>query len=208
MEKKIVITIGRELGSGGRQIGKLIAEKLGIAYYDKELLSEVAKESGLCEEFIEQHEESPTKSFLYSLVMGVSGYTNNAYTNVPLEQKVFLAQFDTIKKIADEKSCVIVGRCADYALEERDNVFSVFIHAPKEYRYKVVSENNKISLNEAEDVVNKADKKRASYYNYYTNRKWGASSSYNMSIDGSLLSKEETSDIIVAVAKKYFEKSN
>ncbi len=204
MEKKVVITIGRELGSGGREIGKIVASKLGIAYYDKELLSEVSKESGLCKEFIELHEETPTKSFLYSLVMGVSGYANNTYTNVPLEQKVFLAQFDTIKKIADEKSCVIVGRCADYALEERDNVFSVFIHAPKEYRYKVVSENNKISLNEAEDVVNKADKKRASYYNYYTNRKWGASSSYNMSIDGSLLSKEETADIIVDVAKKYF----
>ena len=204
MEKKVVITIGRELGSGGREIGKIVASKLGIAYYDKELLAEVSKESGLCKEFIEQHEETPTKSFLYSLVMGVSGYANNTYTNVPLEQKVFLAQFDTIKKIADEKSCVIVGRCADYALEERDNVFSVFIHAPKEYRYKVVSENNKISLNEAEDVVNKADKKRASYYNYYTNRKWGASSSYNMSIDGSLLSKEETADIIVDVAKKYF----
>lgn len=205
MENKVVITIGRELGSGGREIGKIVASKLGIAYYDKELLGEVSKESGLCKEFIEQHEETPTKSFLYSLVMGVSGYANNTYAGVPLEQKVFLAQFDTIKKIADEKSCVIVGRCADYALEERDNVFSVFIHAPKEYRYKVVSENNKISLNEAEDVVNKADKKRASYYNYYTNRKWGASSSYNMSIDGSLLSKEETADIIVDVVKKYFK---
>lgn len=205
MKKNIVITIGRELGSGGREIGKLIADKLGIAYYDKELLSVAAKESGLCEEFLEQHEEAPTKSFLYSLVMGVSGYTNGTFTNVPFEQKVFLAQFDAIKKVADEGSCVIVGRCADYALEERDNVFSVFIHAPKDYRVKKISKDQNISINEATDIVNKTDKRRASYYNYYTNKRWGASASYNMSIDGSLFNKDELADIIVKVATKYFE---
>ncbi|MBE5939856.1 MAG: cytidylate kinase-like family protein [Lachnospiraceae bacterium] len=205
MSKNIIITIGRELGSGGREIGKIVAEKLDIAYYDKELLSIVAKESGFCEEFIEQHEEAPTKSFIYSLVMGMSGYANGtAYNNIPLEQKVFLAQFDAIKKLADEQSCVIVGRCADYALEEKENVFSVFIHAPKEYRVAKVAANNNISVNEATDIVNKTDKKRASYYNYYTNKKWGASASYNMCIDGSILDKEQIADIIVDVAKKYF----
>lgn len=206
MEKKFIITIGRELGSGGREIGKLISEKLGIGYYDKELLSVAAKESGLCEEFLEQHEEVPTRSFLYSLVMGVSGYSNGTFTNVPLEQKVFLAQFDAIKKIADKESCVIVGRCADYALEERDNVFSVFIHAPKDYRVKNVSKNNNISINDASDLITKTDKRRASYYNYYTNKKWGAASSYNLSIDGSLFDKNEIADIIVKVASKYFER--
>jgi len=205
-DKKIVITIGRELGSGGREIGKLVAEKLGVPFYDKELLSITAKESGLCEEFIEQHEEAPTKSFLYSLVMGVSNYNNGIYNSVPFEQKVFLAQFDAIKKVAAASGCVIVGRCADYALEEMENVFSVFIHAPKDYRIKKVSKNNNVSINEATDIVNKTDKKRSSYYNYYTNKKWGASSSYNLSIDGSMLSKDKIAEIIVDVAKKYVNK--
>ena len=115
MKDKIVITIGRQFGSGGREIGKLIAEKLGINFYDKELISIAAKQSGLCEQIFETHDEKPTSSFLYSLVMDTYslGYTNSAYMDMPINHKIFLAQFDTIKKIANEESCVIVGRCAD-----------------------------------------------------------------------------------------------
>lgn len=201
-----VITIGRELGSGGRDIGKLVADKLGINYYDKELISVVAKESGFCEEFILQHDEVPARSFLYSLVMGTSGYGNgNFVNNMPLEQKVFLAQFDAIKKVAKEGSCVIVGRCADYALEDFDNVFSIFVHAPIDYRVKRVSNRRNISINQADDLVNKTDKKRASYYNYYTNKKWGQSASYDLSIDGSMLDKEHIADIIVDIVKDKFK---
>ena len=115
MKDKIVITIGRQFGSGGREIGKLIAEKLGINFYDKELISIAAKQSGLCEQIFETHDEKPTSSFLYSLVMDTYslGYGGTGYMDVPVGQKVFLAQFDAIKKIAENESCVIVGRCAD-----------------------------------------------------------------------------------------------
>ena len=117
MDERTVITIGREFGSGGHEIGMKLAERLGIKCYDKELLTEAAKHSGLCEELFETHDEKPTNSFLYSLVMDTYslGYTTSAYMDMPINHKIFLAQFDTIKKLADQESCVIVGRCADYA---------------------------------------------------------------------------------------------
>ena len=118
MRGNLVITIGRQCGSGGKMIGQKIAEKLGVKCYDRELLTKAAKESGLCEELFETHDEKPTSSFLYSLVMDTYslGYTTSAYMDMPINHKIFLAQFDTIKKLANEESCVIVGRCADYAL--------------------------------------------------------------------------------------------
>ena len=117
MKRNLVITIGRECGSSGRAIGRKLAESLGIKCYDKELLALAAKNSGLCEELFKTHDEKPTNSFLYSLVMDTysMGYNTSAYMDMPINHKIFLAQFDTIKKLADEESCVIVGRCADYA---------------------------------------------------------------------------------------------
>ena len=120
MTGNLVITIGRECGSGGRLIGNRLAERLNIKCYDKELLTLAAKKSGLCEEIFESHDEKPTSSFLYSLVMDSysMGYSTSSFIDMPLNHKVFLAQFDTIKHLADTESCVIVGRCADYALAE------------------------------------------------------------------------------------------
>ena len=119
--EKFVITIGRQFGSGGLDIGRKLSENLNVKCYDKELLAMAAKESGLCQEIFENHDEKPTNSFLYSLVMdtySVSGYTSAPFLDMPLNHKVFLAQFETIKKLADKESCIIVGRCADYALAE------------------------------------------------------------------------------------------
>ena len=115
MSNNLIITIGRECGSGGRHIGKKLAEELGIKCYDKELIDVAVKKSGLCKEIFETHDEKPTSSFLYSLVMDTYslGYASSAYMDMPLNHKVFLAQFDTIKQIASEESCVIIGRCAD-----------------------------------------------------------------------------------------------
>ena len=129
MTNNLIITIGRQCGSGGKLIGEMLAEKMGVKCYDKELLAMAAKHSGLCEELFEKHDERPTSSFLYSLVMDSysMGYTASGYSDMPINHKIFLAQFDTIKKLADEASCVIVGRCADYALEDYPNVVSVFI---------------------------------------------------------------------------------
>ena len=120
MKTNTIITIGREYGSAGREIGYKVADAFGIKLYDKEMLSRAAKESGICEEIFETHDEKPTNSFLYSLVMDTysMGYSGNTYTDMPINHKVFLAQFDAIKKIADEGPCILVGRCADYALED------------------------------------------------------------------------------------------
>lgn len=159
-----IYTIGREFGSGGREVGEKLAAKLGIKLYDKELLQQAAKDSGFCEEIFENHDEKPTNSFLYSLVMdtySVSGYSAAPFLDMPLNHKVFLAQFETIKKIAEKESCVIVGRCADYALSDNPDCINIFIHADLDVRIKNVSRNLNITENKARDIINKTDKQRA-----------------------------------------------
>ena len=187
MSNNLVITIGREYGSGGREIGKKLAEKLGVKCYDRELLERAAKESGICEELFFNHDEKPTNSFLYSLVMDTYAFGHSANIEMPLNQKVFLAQFDTIKKIAKEESCVIVGRCADYVLEDFENVINVFISAPVDYRAQNISKRRDVTVGKAKEIILKTDKKRSSYYNYYTNKRWGDTRSYNLCIDSSKL---------------------
>lgn len=195
-----IYTIGREFGSGGREVGEKLAQKLGIKLYDKELLQQAAKDSGFCEEIFENHDEKPTNSFLYSLVMdtySVSGYSAAPFLDMPLNHKVFLAQFETIKKIAEKESCVIVGRCADYALSDNPDCINVFIHADLEVRIKNVSKNLNITENKARDIINKTDKQRASYYNYYTSKKWGDSKSYNLSLDAGKLGTDNCVEMIL-----------
>ena len=185
MTPKTIITLGRQFGSGGRAVGKKLAEDLGIPYYDKEILSRAAKESGICESLFENHDEKPTNSFLYSLVMDTysAGYATMGIQEMPMSQKVFLAQFDAIKKIAEEGPCVIVGRCADYALEDLDNVVTAFVHAPLEKRAERVAEYEKIDIVAAKKLALQNDKKRASYYNYYSNKKWGDAATYDVCVN-------------------------
>ena len=195
-----IYTIGREFGSGGREVGEKLAAKLGIKLYDKELLQQAAKDSGFCEEIFENHDEKPTNSFLYSLVMdtySVSGYSAAPFLDMPLNHKVFLAQFETIKKIAEKESCVIVGRCADYVLSDNPDCINVFIHADLDVRIKNVSRNLNITENKARDIINKTDKQRASYYNYYTSKKWGDSKSYNLSLDAGKLGTDNCVEMIL-----------
>lgn len=195
-----IYTIGREFGSGGREVGEKLAAKLGIKLYDKELLQQAAKDSGFCEEIFENHDEKPTNSFLYSLVMdtySVSGYSAAPFLDMPLNHKVFLAQFETIKKIAEKESCVIVGRCADYALSDNPDCINIFIHADLDVRIKNVSKNLNITENKARDIINKTDKQRTSYYNYYTSKKWGDSKSYNLSLDAGKLGTDNCVEMIL-----------
>ena len=195
-----IYTIGREFGSGGREVGEKLAAKLGIKLYDKELLQQAAKDSGFCEEIFENHDEKPTNSFLYSLVMdtySVSGYSAAPFLDMPLNHKVFLAQFETIKKIAEKESCVIVGRCADYALSDNPDCINIFIHADLDVRIKNVSKNLNITENKARDIINKTDKQRASYYNYYTSKKWGDYKSYNLSLDAGKLGTDNCVEMIL-----------
>ncbi len=193
----LVITIGRRYGSGGLKIAKMLAERLGVKCYDKELLAVAAKDSGFCEEIFEQHDEKPTNSFLYSLVMDTYSMGAGGFVDMPLNQKVFLAQFEAIKKLAQQESCVIVGRCADYALEESDNCISVFITADFEKRMEFAINELGVEPAKAKDIVNKTDKKRASYYNYYTNKKWGNSDAYDLCIDRTKIGFEGAVDAIM-----------
>lgn len=211
MSNNLIITIGRECGSGGRHIGMKLAEELGIKCYDKELLNAAAKKSGLCRELFETHDEKPTSSFLYSLVMDTYslGYSNSAYMDMPLNHKIFLAQFDTIKQIAEEESCVMIGRCADYALAELPNVVTVFISADDDVKIKTLMNRYEISEAKAKDLMVKTDKKRASYYNYYSNKRWGDSKSYDLCInsskvglDGAVKLIKEFAEVKMAYNKK------
>ena len=196
-----IYTIGREFGSGGKDIGLALAERLGVKCYDKELLAEAAKESGFCAEIFENHDERPTSSFLYSLVMDTysfGGYSTAPFLDMPLNHKVFLAQFDTIKKIAEKESCVIVGRCADYALADNPNCMNIFIHADLDYRAARIAKKMDLSANKARDLVHKTDKQRASYYNYYTSKKWGDSRSYDLTLDSGRIGIDGCVDMILA----------
>lgn len=209
MNNNLVITIGRQYGSGGKEIGQKLAEELRIKCYDKELLAVAAKESGLCHELFESHDEKPTNSFLYSLVMDTysMGYSSSGYMDMPINHKVFLAQFDAIKKIADRESCVIVGRCADYALEEYPNAYNVFIHASMQERIRRVKRIYNLPDDKAKDIIIKNDKKRASYYNYYSSKKWGDAKSYDVCLDSSSLGVEGTVEMIkqfVEIKKKKY----
>lgn len=195
-----IYTIGREFGSGGKDVGEKLAKHLGIKLYDKELLQQAAKESGFCEEIFENHDEKPTSSFLYSLVMDTYSMNSHSavpFLDMPLNHKVFLAQFDAIKKIAERESCVIVGRCADYALSDNPDCINVFIHADIDYRTRLVSKRANITENKARDMIMKQDKQRASYYNYYTSKRWGDSASYNLTLDSSKIGVDGCVDMIL-----------
>ena len=184
-EKKNIITIGRQFGSGGHEIGATIAQDLGINLYDKEMLKRAAKESGLCEELFETHDEKPTYSFLYSLVM--DNYSMGAHNSMPINHQLFLEQYNTIKKLAEEDSCVLIGRCADYALADNPDAIHIFIYADLDERARRIARIYDMTIAEAKDIIKKNDKKRASYYNYYTNKIWGDAKSYDLCIDSSKL---------------------
>lgn len=203
MDKKYIITIGREYGSGGREIGRLLADRLGIKCYDKELLTLAAKDSGLSEDLFKSNDEKPTNSFLYSLVMDTYsvGYSTSSFIDMPLNQKVFMAQYDTIKKLAESESCVIVGRCADYALKDMPECISVFIKASTEFKVNRIMKLYDYSENKAKDIITKTNKKRSNYYNFYTNKRWADSRSYDLCIDSSELGIDNCVELIMQYIK-------
>ena len=198
MAKKFIITIGRQFGSGGRYVGRLLAEKLGIPFYDKELLSEAAKNSGICEEILEDHDEKPTRSLLFSLVTGMQHHmgTGSFYMDMPLNHRIFLAQFDAIRKLADEGSCVIVGRCADYVLREDPDTVSVFVKADMPSKIARAVKYYGVEEDKAEERIRKADKQRASYYNYYATATWGDVENYDLVVDTGVLGVEGAVELI------------
>ena len=183
-----IITIGREFGSGGREFGRRLAEGLGIEYYDKEIISIVAKNHGYSEEVLNDIDEKASNSLLYALSTGA--YTHHTHLvsglHIPLNDKAFMAYAEVIKELAEKESCIIVGRCADSILKDHENLFRVFIHTDLERRVDRICEFEKIDRNEALSIIKKKDKNRSGYHNYYADTKWGAVKTYDLCIDSKI----------------------
>lgn len=197
-----IITIGREYGSGGREIGKLVADKLGVPFYDKEILTRAAEESGLCKELFERHDEKASVSGMLAGASGAGMHIGSATVGLqmPLNQRVFLAQFDAIGKIAAEGPCVIVGRCADYVLKGKTGVAHVFIYASMEKRIERIMRVEKVERDRARELIRKTDKQRKSYYNFFADGNWGLRSNYDLMLRTDDRSPQALADMIIAFA--------
>lgn len=186
MSKKTIITISRQFGSGGREVGKKLAEALNIPFYDKELIELAAKESGIDEELFEDEEYRTSRGFY---LLGAIGFTLGSpitsISEMSLNDRLFLVQSETIETIADKGPCVIVGRCADYVLANHPDTLSVFIHADMKDRKERAIHSYEIDERNVEASMTKIDKRRANYYNYYTDRKWGSAENYDVVLNSS-----------------------
>ena len=203
MNEKFVINIGRQLGSGGRQIGEKLAGQFGIACYDKELIQLASKESGLGKEFFENADEKKGHSIIGGLLGLRTNISNEVYVNNYLSNETFFKiQSDIIRELAEEKSCVFVGRCADYILRDHPRCINVFITADTHDRLKRVAQDKSITLEKAQEVIDKMDKKRSEYYNYFSNKVWGVAESYHLCINSSVLGIDETVDFISQFVKQ------
>lgn len=203
-----VITIGRQYGSAGHNIGEMVADALGYKFYDKELVEIAAKKSNLSEEAVKDIDEKATSSFLYSLASGnysLRGMSGPLYYEMPLNDKLFIAQSEVIKDVASRDNCVIVGRCADYVLEDVQDIdlLNVFIYADQSFRIKRIREAFDLTEKQAKDRVVKTDKQRKVYYGYYTNRDWGTMSNYDMCFNTSSIGIETAASIIINYIKEF-----
>ena len=208
MSKKIILTIARQYGSGGREIGELIAKELSIPLIDKELVKDAAANGELSEEIIKSADESAANSLLYTLALGSNmlGTTINFGYKMPLNDKLFILQSEAIKNYAAQGSCVIIGRCADYVLRDEPSLYRIFIYGDLDHRTeRVKTRHPEIKSSQVVDVITKTDKRRASYYNFYTGNKWGKFDNYDMAINSSTFGIEETAKIISAAIKKHIE---
>lgn len=193
-----VITIGRQFGSGGRELGRKLAEIFNITYYDKELITEAAKESGIDAEYFEKADEQMPRSLMHAMAasLAMSGGAFG-FDNVLAGENIFKFQSDVIREVADAGSCVIVGRCADYILREDPLCISIFVYASTEDRIaRIMRSHGAKTPKEAEEMMRKTDKKRAGYYDFYTDKTWGAATSYDLCIDSSILGVDGTAKVV------------
>ena len=192
---KKIITISRQFGSGGHSIAKAVAERTGMAFYDNNLITEVAKKSGLSEDFIRDNEEyaSHSNSFLYQLAMSTAG----TYGYPSVYQKLYEAQTRVIEEIAAKEPCVIVGRCADYVLKDREDCLHVFIHADNEHRAKRILEKYGQTDRAISQRIKDKDNKRRNYYRFHTDREWGVATNYHLSLDSGILGEETCAELII-----------
>lgn len=205
MTDKYVITIGRQLGSGGREIGQKLSARLGIAFYDKELIRIASQSSGLKEEFFERVDEQKHFSLFPGLFGVRTSVADDFFSNYYLSNEtLFKIQSDVMRKLADEGSCIFVGRCADYVMKEQCACLNLFISADIDDRIRRIATRHNISEARAREMIEKTDKGRSGYYNYFTGKKWGVAESYHVCINSSLLGMDETVEIIYRVAEGRF----
>lgn len=202
--KKIIINIGRQLGSGGHIIATMLAEKFGCKLYDREILNIAAEESGFSKKFFEQTDER--KGFFKSLFHTHASFIsdNSFYSNKFSQESLFQFQSDAIRKAAGEGSCVFVGRCADYVLRDFKNIINIFITADIDQRIQAVCKRHDCDRATARKIISDKENCRSSYYNYYTGKKWGDSSSYDLCVNSSLLGLEDTAVFIEGFIKQKF----
>ena len=200
--RKIIINVGRQIGSGGRIIARMLADDFKCGFYDREVLTLAAKESGFCEKFFEQNDEQ--KGFFHSLFHLHSPFVGDGsfYDNEFSQEGLFKFQSDTIRRLAEAGSCVFVGRCADYVLRDFKNVVNVFITANMDDRISEIRKRKECTEAEALKLIESGEKGRSTYYNYYTGKKWGDSSSYDLCVNTSLLGLEATE----AYIKEFIQK--
>ena len=202
--KNIIICVGRQLGSGGHDIARMLALDFNAKYYDRELLNLAAKESGFSEKFFEENDER--KGILKGLFNLGTAHVNSGsvYNSSFSQESLFKFQSDAIQKAASEGSCVFVGRCADYVLRNQDNVVSVFISASKRFRIGQIMAKQNMEFAAARKYLIQREEKRAAYYNYYTGKKWGAAESYDLCIDASVLGLQATEKLVADFIRKRF----
>ena len=205
MTDRYVITIGRQLGSGGREIGQKLSERLGIAFYDKELIRLASKQSGLKEEFFERVDEQKHFS-LFPGILGVrTSLTDDFFSNYYLSnESLFRIQSEVMKKLAAQGPCIFVGRCADYVMKEVKECLNLFISSDADDRIRRIAASHNISESKAKDLVERTDKGRSGYYHYFSGKTWGAAESYHLCINSSLLGIDETVRMIHHVAATRF----
>lgn len=199
-----VITISRQFGSGGHEVGEKLARQLDVPFYDKALIAMAAKQSGLSEEVFANADEKATSSLLYSMVMGSYSFGARVpgINEMPINDKLFIIQSDIIKKAAADGPCVIIGRCADYILREHENCLNVFVHANKEDRIRRSVMKKDCEERKAADFVTKKDKQRANYYNFYSNKRWDDLQNYDITIDSSRFTLDEAVELLMDAARK------
>ncbi len=200
--KHIIINVGRQLGSGGHDIGRMLALDFQAKYYDRELLNLAAKESGLSEKIFEQNDER--KGFFRGLLNIGTPHVNSFKPDLS-QESLFQFQSDAIRKAAKEGSCVFVGRCADYVLRDFENTVNIFITASMDYRVEQIMNKQHMDAEAARRFIEQGEDKRADYYNYYTGKKWGSAESYDLCIDSSKLGLMETEKLIAQFIRKRFE---
>ncbi len=204
MDKSVIITISREFGSGGRAIGEMVAKRLDIPFYDRKIIEMSAEKAGLAVSFVEDTEQKIKNKFLHNLAFG--GYHMGAdlgSMQLSLPDKLFIATCDIIRGLADEGSCVIVGRCADFVLKDRKNVIDIFIYADEESKRNRAINEYGVAPERAEAEVKKTNKYRANHYDYYTERKWGEKSNYHLCLNSGFLGVQNTVDIIVDAVNEF-----